>query len=154
MSRRDQIKMTDEERGEYLRGRHVMNVATFGSDGRIHLVAMWYGFVEGGTQLAFWTYGKSQKILNLERDPRMTGLVESGESYDQLKGVELVGRGEVSRQRDVVQAVGESVWERYTGPLDDAAREAVTVVGAKRAAVLIEVDKVVDWDHTKLGGRY
>jgi hypothetical protein len=54
----------------------------------------------------------------------------------------------------VVEAIGESVWERYTGPVDDAARQAVAAVGAKRVAVLIEVDKVVDWDHTKLGGRY
>ena len=152
MSRRDQIRMTAEERDAFLRGRHTMSVATIGGDGRIHLVAMWYGFV--GEQLAFWTYGRSQKIVNLERDPRMTCLVEDGEAYAELRGVELVGRGVVSRDRDVVQAIGESTWARYTGPVDDAAREAVAVVGAKRAAVLIEVDKIVDWDHTKLGGRY
>ena len=152
MSRRDQIRMNDEERDAFLRERHTMNVATIGADGRIHLVAMWYGFVDD--RLAFWTYGRSQKIVNLERDPNLTCLVESGESYDQLKGVELVGRGVVSRDPEVVQAVGESVWARYTGPVDDGAREAVKVVGAKRAVVLIEVDKVVDWDHTTLGGRY
>jgi PPOX class probable F420-dependent enzyme len=144
--------MTDAERAEFLRGRNTMSVATLGADGRIHLVAMWYGFV--GDQLAFWTYGKSQKIVNLQRDPRLTCLVETGESYDQLKGVELVGRGVVTSDRDVVQAIGESTWERYTGPLDDAARQAVAVVGAKRSAVLIEVDKIVDWDHSKLGGGY
>jgi PPOX class probable F420-dependent enzyme len=154
VSRRDQIKMTDEERDEYLRGRRVMNIATLGADGRIHLVAMWYGFIDGGAQLAFWTYGKSQKIVNLERDPHLTGLVESGDVYDQLKGVELVGRGRVVRDREVVQEIGESVWERYTGPVDDAARQAVSVVGAKRIAVLIDVDKYVTWDHAKLAGRY
>lgn len=152
MSRRDQIRMTDEERATFLGGRHTMSVATIGADGRIHLVAMWYGFV--GDQLAFWTYGKSQKIVNLERDPRMTCLVEAGEAYDELKGVELVGRGVVSRDPEVVHAIGASTWERYTGPVDDQARQAIAVVGAKRAAVLIEVDKIVDWDHTKLGGRY
>ena len=152
MSRRDQIRMTETERDAFLRGRHTMSVATIGPDGRIHLVAMWYGFV--GDQLAFWTYGKSQKILNLQRDPSMTCLVEDGEGYNELKGVELVGRGVVSFDRDVVQAIGESTWERYTGPVDDAARQGVAVVGAKRAAVLIEVDKIVDWDHTKLGGTY
>lgn len=152
MSRRDQIRMTETERDAFLRGRHTMSVATVGGDGRIHLVAMWYGFV--GDQLAFWTYGKSQKIVNLERDPRMTCLVEDGEAYNELKGVELVGRGVVSRDREVIQAIGESTWERYTGPVDDAARQAVAVVGAKRVAVLIEVDKIVDWDHTKLGGAY
>ena len=152
VSRRDQIRMTDEERLAFLHERQTMSVATIGPDGRIHLVAMWYGFV--GEQLAFWTYGKSQKIRNLERDPQMTCLVESGHGYNELKGVELVGRGIVSHDRDVVQAIGESTWERYTGPVDDAARQAVGVVGAKRAAVLIEVDKIVDWDHTKLGGKY
>lgn len=145
--------MTDEERDAFLRGRHVMNVATIGADGRIHLVAMWYGFVDGD-QLAFWTYGKSQKIVNLERDPRLTALVESGEAYAELKGVELVGTGRVVRDPDVIRAVGESTWERYTGPVDDAARQAVGVVGAKRVAVLIDVEKYVTWDHTKLGGRY
>lgn len=144
--------MTDAERDEFLRGRHTMSVATVGGDGRIHLVAMWYGFV--GDQVAFWTYGKSQKIVNLERDPRMTCLVEDGETYDQLRGVELVGRGVISRDPEVIQAIGESTWARYTGPVDDQARQAVAVVGAKRAAVLIEVDKIVDWDHTKLGGTY
>jgi PPOX class probable F420-dependent enzyme len=152
VSRRDQIRMTDEERDAFLRGRHNMSVATIGGDGRIHLVAMWYGWV--GDSLAFWTYGKSQKIVNLERDPRLTCLVETGEAYNELKGVELVGRGIVSRDPEVIQAIGLSTWERYTGPVDDAARQAVAVVGAKRVAVLIEVDKVVDWDHTKLGGAY
>ncbi len=153
MSRRDQIRMTAEERDDFLRGRHTMNVATLGGDGRIHLVAMWYGFLADG-QLAFWTYGKSQKIVNLERDRRLTCLVESGQSYDQLRGVELVGHGLLTRDADVVQAIGESVWERYTGPVDDAAREAVSAVGAKRVGVLIEVDQIVDWDHTKLAGGY
>ena len=153
MSRRDQIRMTETERDEFLRGRHTMSVATIGPDGRIHLVAMWYGFV-ADDQLAFWTYGKSQKIVNLERNPQLTGLVESGETYDQLKGVELVGRGVVSHDRDVIQAIGESTWERYTGPVDDAARQAIEVVGAKRVVVLIDVDKYVTWDHAKLGGRY
>ena len=152
MSRRDQIKMTDEERDAFLRGRHVMNVATMGGDGRIHLVAMWYGFVD--RQVAFWTYGKSQKIVNLERDPQLTALVEAGESYDELKGVELVGTGRVVRDPAVIQAIGESTWARYTGPVDDQARQAVGVVGAKRVAVLIDVDKYVTWDHSKLGGRY
>ena len=152
MSRRDQIKMTDEERDAFLGRRHVMNVATMGGDGRIHLVAMWYGFVDG--QLAFWTYGKSQKIVNLERDPRFTALVEDGEAYNELKGVELVGTARVVRDPAVIQAIGESTWERYTGPVDDAARQAVGVVGAKRVAVLLDVDKYVTWDHTKLGGGY
>ena len=152
MSRRDQIRMTETERDEFLRGRHTMSVATIGPDGRIHLVAMWYGFVEG--QLCFWTYEKSQKIRNLERDPTLTALVESGETYDQLKGVEIVGTGVVLTDRDEVMQIGRSVFERYTGPWSDAAAPAVEQMGAKRSAVKIEVEKLVTWDHTKLGGVY
>ena len=153
MSRRDQIKMTDEERDAFLRNEKVMNIATIGADGRPHLVAMWYGWADG--RIGFWTYGKSQKIVNLRRDPRITGLVESGAGvYAELKGVELVGTAEVVEDRSIVEAIGESVWERYTGPVDDAARQALAVVGAKRVAVLIDVEKYVTWDHTKLGGRY
>jgi len=144
--------MTDAERDEFLAGRHTMNIASMGADGRIHLVAMWYGFVDGVP--AFWTYGRSQKVVNLERDPRVTGLVETGESYDQLRGVELVGAARIVREGPMLQTAGESVWERYTGPVDAAARDALAVVGAKRVAVLIDVDKYVTWDHTKLGGTY
>ncbi len=144
--------MTDEERDEFLAGRHTMNIASIGADGRIHLVAMWYGFVDGVP--VFWTYGRSQKVVNLERDPCVTGLVETGETYDQLRGVELVGTARIVREGPILQAAGESVWERYTGPVDDAAREALAVVGAKRVAVMIDVDKYVTWDHTKLAGVY
>ncbi len=152
MSRRDQIRMTPEEVDAFLAEGRTMNVATIGADGRPHLAAMWYALLDGAP--VFWTYGKSQKIVNLERDPRLTALVESGEAYDELKGVELVGTGRVVRDPAVIQAVGESTWERYTGPVDDQARQAVGVVGAKRVAVLLDVEKYVTWDHTKLGGRY
>lgn len=153
MSRRDQIRMAQEEIDEFLRGRHTMNVATIGPDGRPHLVAMWYGFFDDGA-LGFWTYGKSQKIVNLQRDPRMTCLVETGDEYAQLKGVEIVGTGVVLTERDEVMAIGRSVFERYTGPWSDAAAPAVEQMGAKRSAVKIEIEKLVTWDHTKLGGTY
>ena len=153
MSRRDLIKMTDEEIDEYLHGRHTMNVATIGADGRPHLVAMWYGFFADGA-LGFWTYGKSQKIINLQRDPRMTCLVETGDTYEQLRGVEIVGTGIVITDRDEVMQIGRSVFERYTGPWSDAAAPAVEQMGAKRSAVKIEIEKLVTWDHTKLGGTY
>lgn len=153
MSRRDLIKMTDDEVDEFLHGRHTMNVATIGKDGRPHLVAMWYGFTPDGA-LAWWTYGKSQKVLNLQRDPRLTCLVETGDTYDQLRGVEIVGTGVILDDRESVMAVGRSVFERYTGPWTDAAEGGVAQMGAKRVAVKIEIEKLVTWDHTKLGGVY
>ena len=152
MSRRDQIKMSDEEIREFLAGRHTMNVATYNHDGTIHLVAMWYGFL--GEAPAFWTYGKSQKILNLKRDPRITCLVETGDVYEQLRGVELVGKGVVLEDQETVQEIGRDVYTRYWGELNEAAAGGVAAMGAKRFAVRIDVEKIVSWDHSKLGGTY
>ena len=151
--RRTSIAMSDEEIDEYLHGRRTMNVASIGPDGRVHLVAMWYGFTADDSP-AFWTYGRSQKILNLQRDPRVTCLVESGDEYAQLRGVELVGTATIVEDRDDVMAIGRSVFERYNGEWSEGAAAAVATMGAKRVAVRIDVEKVVSWDHTKLGGTY
>ena len=152
MSRRDQIRMSEAELAEFLDGRHTMNVATINHDGSIHLVAMWYA-MRGGDPV-FWTYMKSQKIKNLERDPRITCLVETGDVYEELKGVELVGRGEVITERDQVLALGEEVAARYTGPVTDETRPFIHAAGEKRYGVKVHVERTVSWDHSKLGGTY
>lgn len=148
-SRRELIKMTDDEVREFLQGRHTMSVATIGPDGRPHLVAMWYGFL--GDAPAFWTFTKAQKVVNLRRDPRLTCMVETGETYDQLKGVELIGTATLFEDDETKKVFGRSVGERYMGVTDDA---ALAVMSNKRTIVRIDVEKVVSWDHTKLGGRY
>lgn len=153
MSRRASIAMTEEEIDAYLHGRHTMNVASIGRDGRVHLVAMWYGFT-ADDRPAFWTYGRSQKIVNLRRDPSITCLVETGDTYAELKGVELVGTATILESPDDVQAIGRSVYERYNGEWSDAAAAGVAAMGAKRVVVRIDVEKVVSWDHAKLGGTY
>jgi len=145
--------MTDAEVDEYLHGRRTMNVASIGPDGRVHLVAMWYGFT-AKDEPAFWTYGRSQKILNLRRDPRITCLVESGDEYAELRGVELVGTATILEDHDDVMAIGRSVFERYNGAWSDGAASAVATMGAKRVVVRIDVEKIVSWDHRKLGGTY
>ena len=152
MSRRDQIRMTDAEVRDFLQERHTLQVATLGPTGHPHLVAMWYGF--HGDQIAFWTYGRSQKIVNIKRDPKMTCLVEEGDDYSELRGVELIGTGIILDDPADVQAIGESVYERYTAPIDDNARKLVQAMGAKRVAVLLDVERTVSWDHRKLGGTY
>ena len=152
MSRRDQIRMTDDEVAEYLDGRHTMNIATLNHDGSIHLVAMWYAM--DGADPVFWTYKKAQKIKNLERDDRITCLVETGDAYEELKGVELVGRGEIITERDAIMALGEKVASRYTGPVTEEIRPFIHAVGEKRYAVRVRVDRRVTWDHSKLGGAY
>jgi PPOX class probable F420-dependent enzyme len=151
-SRRELIQMAPEEVDAFLDEGRVMNVATRNRDDTIHLVAMWYCVIDGVP--AFWTYGRSQKIRNVERDPRMTCLVETGERYEELKGVELVGRGEVVHDRDEIMAVGAAIYERYFGPLTEEAQPFLERTGAKRLVVRIHVDRVVSWDHTKLGGTY
>lgn len=146
--------MTDDEVREFLDGRHVMNIATHGPDGNIHLVAMWYGFTDDGNP-AFETYAKSQKVLNLRRDPRITVLVEDGEQYDELRGVELVGTAVVHDDPEVLMGVARSVVKRY---FDWSTEEELDLIAAglanKRVAVEIVPEKVVSWDHHKLGGTY
>ena len=154
MSRRDQIRMTDEEVDAFIHERRTMNVATFNHDGSIHLVAMWYGFLDG--KVAFWTFAKSQKILNLRRSPLLSALAEEGMTYATLKGVELVGQGRLVEDRDQILAIGLSVAERHNGPAAASAeaRPFLEAQAAKRLGVVIDVDKVVSWDHTKLDGAY
>lgn len=144
--------MSPAEVEEFLSGRHTMNVASYNHDGTIHLVAMWYAVVDGDP--VFWTFAKSQKIRNLQRDPRVTLLVESGEEYAELMGVELVGRAEVVTDHGAIMAIGEAVYVRYFGAVDDDIRPLVHATGAKRFGVRVQVDKVVSWDHRKLEGAY
>src|SRR5690348_8401061 len=97
-NQRAQIKMSDEEIEAFLQQRQSMSMATIGPDGRIQLVAMWYGFLDG--DVAFETKAKSQKVLNLRRDPRMTVMVEDGDTYETLRGVEIVGTAEIIEDPD------------------------------------------------------
>lgn len=151
-SRRDQIRMSAGELDAFLAGRHTMNVATLGPSGHPHLVAMWYGFFEG--KPAFFTFAKSQKILNLQRDARVTALVEDGEQYAELRGAELVGTGEIVTDPESVMAIAVNVAERYTGPVTDETRPFLEKQAAKRFGVVLHIERVVTWDHTKLAGGY
>jgi hypothetical protein len=144
VKQRDAIKMTQEEIDEFLQGWHTMNCATMNHDGTIHLVAMWYGFLEGCCALE--TKAKSQKVLNLRRNPQITCLVEEGDSYDQLRGVEII------EDADRIFELGISVFERTTGAkYTEDMRAGVEAMINKRVVVKINVDKYVTWDHRKLG---
>jgi len=151
-SRRDAIKMSDDEIRSFLEAGRDLQVASINADGTPHLVTMWFGLLDG--EVAFWTYAKSQKVMNLRRDPRLSVLVATGEVYEQLKGVSIVGRGEIVDDPDEVLRYGELVYERYWGPLDDTVREGVRAMGSKRVVILVKPEKVLSWDHSKLGGAY
>jgi PPOX class probable F420-dependent enzyme len=149
VKQRDVIRMSSEEIDEFLTGRRTMNMATINHDGTIHLVAMWYGLVDGAP--CFETKAKSQKVLNLRRDPRITCLVEEGQSYEELRGVELVGRAEIVEDPDYLWRIGVSVFERYQGPYSEEMRPYVEAMLHKRVGVRVDVERVVSWDHAKLG---
>jgi PPOX class probable F420-dependent enzyme len=148
---REKIRMTPEEVDDFLHGRHSMAVATLGADGRPHVVAMWYGFLDGVP--AFETYRKSQKVVNLRRDARMTCLIEEGDRYDELRGVELVGTGTIVDDPEALVKVARSLFERYdTGFGPDQGDDYIAFMVAKRVVVRVDVDEVVSWDHGKLIG--
>lgn len=153
-SKRTQISMSDDEVRAYLEEQKILNVATIGPSGHPHVVAMWYAFVDDS--LCFWTFGKSQKVVNLRRDPKMTGLVESGDAYNELKGVELVGTGELLEDFDSVLAIGLAVATRYNGPAaaSEAALPFIEAQARKRVGVRFRIERAVSWDHGKLGGSY
>ena len=152
MSRRNLIRMNDEEIRAFLEEQRTLQVATIDHDGWPHLIAMWYVLIHD--QVVFWTYAKSQKIVNLRRDDRLTCLVETGERYDELRGVQIKGRAIISDDRETVQRIGEAIWERYTGPLNDTTRQMVTAQAAKRVVISVKSVEIVSWDHRKPGGSY
>ncbi len=149
VNQRAQIKMTDEEIHTFLHERRTMSMATIGPGDRIQVVAMWYGFVDG--MIGFETKAKSQKVQNLRRDKRLTVMVEDGDTYDELRGVELSGWGEVIDDPDQLFQLGVSVFERYQGvAYSEEMKPYVDAMLHKRVLVKLHTDKVVSWDHHKL----
>ena len=146
--------MSDAEIHAYLAEQKILNVATIGPSGHPHLVAMWYEVLDG--KPTFWTFAKSQKIANLRRDAKMTGLVESGDSYNQLRGVELVGHGRIIDDEAKILEIGKAVAVKYNGPnaVSDEALPFIEAQARKRLGVVFEIERTVSWDHTKLGGTY
>jgi PPOX class probable F420-dependent enzyme len=154
VSRRDQIRMTDSEVRAFLDQQRTLQVASINPDGTPHLVAMWYGIGPDG-DLIFWTYRKSQKVVNLRRDPRLTCMVEDGDKYEDLRGVSITGTAELSDDPERIERAGETILARYhDGPIDESAREGLRYAGAKRVVITVRPVRLVSWDHRKLGGVY
>lgn len=147
MSRRAQIRMTQDEVAAFLAAGRTLHMATIGPDGAPHLVPMWYALLDG--RLAMWAYAKSQKVVNLRRDPRVTCLLEAGDGYDELRGVQLRGQAEIVDDYEVVVRVGEAIYERNRGPIDEAARAGIAQEGRKRVAIYVDPERIASWDHAK-----
>ena len=141
--------MTEAEAAEFLRTSRSMTMATIGPTGVPHLVAMWYALVEGAPW--FETKVKSQKVVNLRRDPRITCMVEAGDTYDTLRGVSLEGTAEIIDDATALWDVGVSVFERYQGPYTEDMRPIVQTMLNNRVAVKVNVERTRSWDHRKLG---
>jgi PPOX class probable F420-dependent enzyme len=151
VSRRERIRMTDEEVQAFLDEERTVICATLGRDGWPHLMPLWYVVRDG--ELWAWTYAKSQKARNLERDRRATLEVEAGETYDQLRGLMLRTRVTVHPDEATVAALGLELFGRYTGAGEDLPPEVTDMVrrqAPKRIALqFVELDRV-SWDHRKL----
>jgi PPOX class probable F420-dependent enzyme len=152
MSRRDQIKMTDHEVAGFLAEQRTVICATNGRDGWPHLMPLWYVIRDG--ELWSWTYAKSQKVRNLDRDDRVTLQVETGEAYDELRGVMIKARVVLHRETDDVAALGTEIFARYTGASAGDVREMVAAQAPKRVALQFVPEELATWDHRKLGGTY
>ena len=149
MSRRGQIVLTDAELAAFLEEQRVVTCATTGRDGWPHLMPLWYVVREG--RLWAWTFAKSQKTKNLERDPRATLLVEAGETYDQLRGVMIEAEAELVADFDAVLALGRELGSRYApGAEGPEAEAALAHQAGKRMAIRFRPRRVVSWDHRKL----
>jgi PPOX class probable F420-dependent enzyme len=147
-NRRNEIKMTPEEIDSFLQEGRTATMCSMHPDGSIHAVAMWYGFLDGA--VTFETKAKSQKVQNLKRDPHLTVLVEAGERYEELRGVELVGQARIVDDPDSIWKLGVSVWERYVGSYDDSQKDGLAMMLHNRVLVTLDVDRIVSWDHRKL----
>jgi PPOX class probable F420-dependent enzyme len=148
-NQRAQITMSDEEVASFVERSRTATMGTIGPHGMPHLVAMWYGVIDG--QIWFETKSASQKAQNLRRDDRLTVLIEDGLTYDTLRGVSLEGRGVIVEDPEALWDIGVNVWERYTGKFTPEAKPMVEAMLRKRVAVRLDVERVRSWDHRKLG---
>ncbi len=150
-NQRTQVAMTDDEVATFLEQSRTATMGTIGADGRPHLVAMWYGLIDG--KIYFETKSKSQKAVNLRRDPRITVSAEAGHTYDQLRGVCVDGTATIidDTTADEYWAAAVNVFERYQGPYTDEMRPFVEAMMNKRVIVRVDPQRVRSWDHRKLG---
>ena len=150
---RDAVRLSEDEVLGLLDDNLKVQVASIGPDGVPHLTTLFYVVRDG--RIAFWTYGRSQKVRNLERDPRVTALVEDGVDYFELRGVSITGRAEIVRDYDGIYSIGSEVVTRMLSAesfesLGDLGRETVEKQATKRVGVVIHPDRVASWDHRKL----
>ena len=155
MSRRTAIVMSGEEAGAFLAAQRTVTCATLGPRGWPHAMPLWYVLRDG--ELWAWTYAKSQKVRNLERDSRATLLVETGEEYNELRGVMIEADAEIQRDPETIFEFGKDLTIRYAEGIDSIEGDAADAMRAqadKRVAIRFVPHRTATWDHRKLGGGY
>jgi PPOX class probable F420-dependent enzyme len=154
-SRRDQITLSEAEQAELLDSERVVVVSSIGPRGWPHSMPLWFAVRDG--EIWVWTYAKSQKVRNLERDPRATVLVETGTEYVELRGIQIEAEAELVRDPDRVAEFGAELTIRYSDGIESVEGDAAAALRAqatKRVAIRFEPIRVATWDHRKLGGTY
>ncbi|HEY8001610.1 MAG TPA: pyridoxamine 5'-phosphate oxidase family protein [Solirubrobacterales bacterium] len=154
-SRRDQITLTEAEQAELLESERIVVVSSIGPRGWPHSMPMWFLVRDG--EIWVWTYAKSQKVRNLERDRRATLLVETGTEYVELRGIQIEAEAELIRETATVAEFGKQLTLRYAEGIDSIGGDAAAALeaqAAKRVAIRFEPIVTATWDHRKLGGTY
>lgn len=155
MSRRDQIKLTPEEQLQLLDEERVVIATTIGPRGWPHSMPLWFTVRDG--EIWVWTFAKSQKVKNLERDPRCTLLVEAGTEYQELRGIQIEAETEIVRDHDRVLDFAKELTMRYAPGIESIEGDAAAALEAqapKRVALHFRPVRTASWDHRKLGGTY
>lgn len=149
---RDLVRMTDAEIAAFLDEAHSLQVATIGKDGAPHLTTVWFTVKDG--EILFETYGKSQKVMNLRRDPRIAVLAEDGTTYDALRGVSINGTARLvednPERTDLMRLL---LGHHFAGQSDEQLDAMAVKMAEKRIVVAVTPEKVMSWDHTKLAGK-
>ena len=149
---RDAIRMNEAEIAALFAECKSLQVATLGADGAPHLTTLWYTLHQG--KVLFETYGKSQKVMNLKRDPRIAVLCEAGETYAELRGVSIQGRAELVEEGERLQLLMRALVDHhFAGQSAEQVRATAAGMAQKRIVVVVHADKTISWDHRKLGGK-
>jgi PPOX class probable F420-dependent enzyme len=155
MSRRAEIQLSDDEQRELIESERIVVVSSLGLRGWPHSMPLWYVPRDG--EVWIWTYAKSQKVRNLERDPRATLLVETGYEYTELRGVMIEAEAEIHRDLETVSGFGRELTVRYSEGIESVEGDAAAALeaqAAKRVSIHFHPRRTATWDHRKLGGRY
>ena len=154
-SRRDQITLSEEEQAELLADERIVIVTSNGANGWPHSMPMWFTVRDG--VIWVWTYAKSQKVKNLERDPKATILIETGTEYTELRGIMVESEAVIHREPEVVAEFGKDLTVRYSEGIESVegdAAKALEAQAVKRVAISFPPTRTRSWDHRKLGGTY